>query len=224
MAQSDTTVAGNGSSINDKVAKAKSALSNASRDFPSAKPAAAAAAPHRQGMISSMVKAVSANKQESAGIGKELGAKARNISDYAASAPKMHKGGPVKANGIYSLLAGEHVLPRHEVAKAKRHALMAAGMKSLARQNSENTEGYDGTAPNQPMTAGEPKKTSGGSKKSTSGITVRPEGKVSNHQGQYDRPKIKAAAHSKGKPTDPVSPRNVKAGVMRGKDSNGQMD
>ena len=216
MAQSDTSNAGNGSSINDKVAKAKSTLSNVSRDFPSAKPAAAAA-PHRQGMISSMVNKVKANIQESAGIGKELGVKAQNVSDYAASAPKMHKGGRIPADGIYSMKAGEHVLTAKEAVLAKKHALMAVGMKSLAK--TQGAEEVD----EQPTTSGEPAKPSMGSKKSTSGITVRPEGKVSNKQGQNDRPKIKAASHSKGKPTDPVSPKNSKSGVMHGK-SSGQID
>lgn len=220
MAQQDTTAAGNGSSINDKVAKAKSTLSNASRDFPSAPKAAPAATPSRSGMISSMMNKVKSNVQESKGVSAELGAKAQNISDYSNAVPKMHKGGRVMADGIYNMKAGEHVLTAKEAVLAKKHALMAVGMKSLAK-----TQGAETADDNEPQskTSGEPVKPSMGSKKSTSGITVRPEGKVSNHQGQYDRPKIKAAMHSKGKPSEPIHPKNAKSGVMHGKTS-GQMD
>lgn len=45
----------------------------------------------------------------------------------------MHKGGPVKADGAYNLKAGEHVLTASEAANARKHALMASGMKSLAK-------------------------------------------------------------------------------------------
>jgi hypothetical protein len=44
----------------------------------------------------------------------------------------MHKGGTVKVSGDYNLQAGEHVLTASEAAKARNHALMASGMKSLA--------------------------------------------------------------------------------------------
>jgi lysophospholipid acyltransferase (LPLAT)-like uncharacterized protein len=46
---------------------------------------------------------------------------------------KMHNGGPVMADGVYRLKAGEHVLTAPEAAKAKKHAMMASGMKSLAK-------------------------------------------------------------------------------------------
>lgn len=45
----------------------------------------------------------------------------------------MHTGGPVMADGAYNLKAGEHVLTAPEAAKAKKHALMASGIKSLAK-------------------------------------------------------------------------------------------
>jgi hypothetical protein len=45
---------------------------------------------------------------------------------------KMHNGGTVKADGAYDLKAGEHVLTAPEAAKARNHALMASGMKSMA--------------------------------------------------------------------------------------------
>lgn len=45
----------------------------------------------------------------------------------------MHNGGPVLADGAYRLKAGEHVLTAPEATKARKHALMASGMKSLAK-------------------------------------------------------------------------------------------
>lgn len=45
---------------------------------------------------------------------------------------KMHSGGTVKKDGAYSLKAGEHVLTAPEADKARNHALIASGMKSLA--------------------------------------------------------------------------------------------
>lgn len=50
-----------------------------------------------------------------------------------SNAPKMHKGGPVKKDGIYSLQAGEHVLTADEAQMARKHAIMASGMKSLSK-------------------------------------------------------------------------------------------
>ena len=46
---------------------------------------------------------------------------------------KLHNGGPVKADGAYDLQAGEHVLTASEAGKARQHALMTSGMKSLAK-------------------------------------------------------------------------------------------
>ena len=45
----------------------------------------------------------------------------------------MHKGGPVTHDGIYRLKMGEHVLTEAEAKNARKHALMASGMKSLAK-------------------------------------------------------------------------------------------
>ena len=47
--------------------------------------------------------------------------------------PTMHKGGPVMKDGTYRLKMGEHVLTAKETAKAKQHALMSSGIKSLAK-------------------------------------------------------------------------------------------
>jgi hypothetical protein len=47
--------------------------------------------------------------------------------------PMMHKGGTVKADGVYGLKAGEHVLTASEAAVARKHALMFSGLKSLAK-------------------------------------------------------------------------------------------
>ncbi len=55
------------------------------------------------------------------------------------SAPKMHKGGPIKADGIYRLKAGEHVLTADEATKARKHALMITGMHSLAKAGAKKT-------------------------------------------------------------------------------------
>src|ERR1035437_4518133 len=46
---------------------------------------------------------------------------------------KMHSGGPVKADGLYQLKAGEHVLTAKEAAKARTHAILASGLKSLSK-------------------------------------------------------------------------------------------
>jgi len=61
-----------------------------------------------------------------------LQARKDNVAAYKAAYPKMHKGGLVKADGIYDLQAGEHVLTGAEAKQARKHALMASGMKSLA--------------------------------------------------------------------------------------------
>ena len=111
--------------IATKLSAAKGVLSRASSAFPSSmapkapasKPASAAPAP----------------KPAAPSLGKELSEKASNVSAYAATAPKMHNGGPVLADGVYSMKKGEHVLTEAEAKKARKHALMAAGMKSLAK-------------------------------------------------------------------------------------------
>jgi hypothetical protein len=55
-----------------------------------------------------------------------------NAAKAPADIPHLHHGGPVPTDGIYKLKAGEHVLTAKEAAKAKKHALLASGLKSLA--------------------------------------------------------------------------------------------
>jgi hypothetical protein len=110
---------------NSKVAAAKSALARAkAAGFPSMPKVAPVA-----------IKAAPAPKPASGGgdptVGASLKAKSDNVNEYLNSLPKMHKGGPVLADGAYQLKAGEHVLAKGEAAKATKHALMASGMKSL---------------------------------------------------------------------------------------------
>lgn len=141
------------------VAGAKSALSTANKKFPSSmapKSTAPAAKPAAKPASS-----ISVGEPEK-GIKGELASKADNVNAYAASLPKMHDGGPVKKDGAYQLQAGEHVLTAVEARIARRHAIAASGMKSLAKWAPKKT-------------SGEPAKSKTGEKKNTSNITVRPE-------------------------------------------------
>lgn len=61
-------------------------------------------------------------------IGDELIAKQKMVSGL----PKLHKGGPVPSDGAYQLKAGEHVLTAPEAGRARQHALIRAGMRSMA--------------------------------------------------------------------------------------------
>lgn len=83
--------------------------------------------------------------------------------------PKMHRGGPVMADGVYQLQKGEHVLTAPEAARAKKHALMHAGMRSLANM---------GIKQSKEATSGEPSKMdkpAAGHTVSVRHISVRPE-------------------------------------------------
>jgi len=55
------------------------------------------------------------------------------VSRPAEITPSFHKGGTVKKDGTYRLQAGEHVLTAPEADKARNHAIMASGIKSLAK-------------------------------------------------------------------------------------------
>jgi hypothetical protein len=107
------------SSVDTALANAKAALAHADAKFPRAAAAAPAAKPAAPAAPS---------------IGAELKAKSGMVGKarQALDAPKMHKGGPVPADGIYTLKKGEHVLTEKEVGTVKKHALMATGLKSLA--------------------------------------------------------------------------------------------
>lgn len=105
--------------VSKALADAKGALAHANSTFPSSKPAAKpapAAAPAKPAPT----------------LGDELAATKQQIDKNKPALPKMHSGGPVMADGAYQLKAGEHVLTASEAQKARKHALMASGMKSLA--------------------------------------------------------------------------------------------
>ena len=107
----------------DAVTAAKQALEHAKTAFPTpTTPTPSVAAPKVA------VKATSAPS-----IGQELAAKKTMVDKARSVLPTMHNGGPVLADGGYQLKAGEHVLTASEAAKARKHALMASGMKSLAK-------------------------------------------------------------------------------------------
>lgn len=140
---------------NDAVSKtldsAKGALAHANASFPGSSPSPKTAP-------------ASASVKSAPTLGDELKVKSDNVQNYMSSLPKMHSGGPVATDGAYQLKAGEHVLTAPEAAQARKHAMMAAGMKSPAKT---------------PVTSGEPKKQDAAikkpAKKMTKGVTVRPE-------------------------------------------------
>ena len=113
------------SPINSMVAKAKSTLAHANNAFPSPK-----ASPSPVKVSAPVTPKPQSNPEGN--IGAELADKAKNVKQYEG-APKMHKGGPITADGVYALKAGEHVLAPGEADKARKHAIMASGMKSLMR-------------------------------------------------------------------------------------------
>ena len=110
----------------DTLSDAKAALANANKAFPSSpiqSVGASAAAPAPK----------VADKPVAPSLGQELATKKTMVDKARSALPKMHKGGTVTADGGYDLKAGEHVLTAPEAAKARQHALMASGMKSLAK-------------------------------------------------------------------------------------------
>ena len=116
---------------NDAVSKAlagaKATLKNANTAFPSAK------APVSSQAAAPAPKPAAPAPKPAPTTGDELKAKQDNVNTYLKSIPKMHVGGPVTEDGPYQLKAGEHVLTEPEAKKARKHALMAVGMKSLAK-------------------------------------------------------------------------------------------
>jgi hypothetical protein len=106
----------------DALSDAKAALAHANKAFPSSTaPKAPSTAPA---------------PRAPSNLGTELAEKGKMMNNARMAlndTPKMHKGGTVKADGNYNLKAGEHVLTAPEAAKARSHALMASGMKSLAK-------------------------------------------------------------------------------------------
>jgi hypothetical protein len=111
--------------VPDALSDAKAALAHANAAFPPAPKAASVPA-----------KPAAPKPAPLSGLAAELNEKGKmmkNAKMALSDAPKMHKGGPIKADGVYTLKAGEHVLTAPEAAKARTHALMASGMKSLAK-------------------------------------------------------------------------------------------
>jgi hypothetical protein len=138
--------------VSKALASAKATLAHANAAFPTAdKPAAPAP------------KAPAAKPAPT--LGDELAAKATMVGKArgALGVPRMHNGGPVPADGMYQLKAGEHVLTAPEAEKARKHALMAVGMKSLTKPASKGQPNKMDAAHKMPE------------KKKTTGITVRSE-------------------------------------------------
>lgn len=114
--------------VNTMLAAAKGTLAGANKTFPSPK----AAAPAKP-----VVPAAPTTKSAPT-LGEELSAKKTMVDKAQKALPSMHNGGPVAADGAYQLRAGEHVLTASEAVKARKHALMAVGMKSLAKPGKTN--------------------------------------------------------------------------------------
>ena len=106
----------------DALSDAKAALAHANVAFPTATPKTATPA-----------QAASKAITTAPSIGQELANKKIMVDKARIALPKMHNGGPVLADGAYQLKMGEHVLTAAEAKKARTHALMASGMKSLAK-------------------------------------------------------------------------------------------
>ncbi len=107
----------------DALSDAKAALAHANKAFP---PKAVSTTPAPK------ASAVTPAKKTPT-LGDELAAKKVLVDKAISALPKMHKGGPVTVDGAYNLKAGEHVLTAKEAGRARSHALMAGGMRSLAR-------------------------------------------------------------------------------------------
>lgn len=113
--------------ISDMLASAKSTLAEANT-FPSMSAPGKAVKPATPAKPAKPVESNLGTELRETNKMKAVGIKAQS-----PEIPKMHKGGPVMADGDYNLKAGEHVLTGPEAAKARTHALLASGMKSLAK-------------------------------------------------------------------------------------------
>jgi hypothetical protein len=150
-----------GDGVSVKVQGAKDALAHARAAFPQPKAVQIGAPRAAYPPLTPVKKAAPT-------VGDELKAKSDNVDQYLKAIPKMHNGGPVIGDGPRMLKDGEHVLTAAEAKKARKHALMAVGMKSLAKE------------PAGKKTMGEPTENDEmlkqpSNKKSTSDIRVRPE-------------------------------------------------
>lgn len=119
----------NGNNVESTLRTARNVLSQANSAFPSSM-APKAPAPKRPAVAPA--KSSSSTGEPEPGIGAELKAKEANVNQYV-NAPKMHNGGPVPHDGLYQMKRGEHVLTEAEAKKARKFALMGAGMASLAK-------------------------------------------------------------------------------------------
>lgn len=151
----------------------------------------------------------SAPKPSSPRVPTSWGAATADIERSGGQIPKMHSGGPVLQDGVYRLKKGEHVLTPREVSRARNHAMIAAGMKSLVKAGSAQTAEPASAVSQGPSTGGEPssavKKSGSMSKKSTSHITVRPErnpGGPAKNSGEKSSSTLRS---SSGKPGSKVS-------------------
>lgn len=114
-------------SVSSKLDAAKTTLAHAKSAFP-ARP---------NPVVKAQPTPKPAPAAKPAGLDAELKAKSDNVNQYSG-APKMHTGGPIKADGVYSLKQGEHVLSPKEAEqlhdmhhKAKTILKMTSGLKSL---------------------------------------------------------------------------------------------
>ena len=150
--------------VSVKVQGAKDALAHAAgKNFPTlSKPAAPAAKPA----------AAAPAKTEGQDIASGLKAKEDTVNEYLKNAPKMHNGGPVVGDGPRNLKDGEHVLTAAEAKIVRKHAMLAAGLKSLAKEAPKAKTGNAKTG-GQPDEMDDIQKQP--EKKQTSTIKVRPE-------------------------------------------------
>lgn len=102
------------------------------------KPAKSAAS-KASGVGAGLSKAGQALSEATSKIGDTAAAKASSaahdvdVPKQATAPTSFHKGGSVKKSGVYRLKKGEHVLTEPEVGKVRSHAMLAAGLKSLAK-------------------------------------------------------------------------------------------
>ncbi len=164
----------------DALSDAKAALAHANKAFPT-KAVATTPAPKAS--------AVTPAKAARGGLGVELAEKGKmmnNARKALGDLPKMHKGGPVTVDGAYHLKAGEHVLTAKEAGRARAHALMAGGMRSLAKPAAAPTKRGTASMTVEPMPKTsfadknlDPKAAPGGSAQRISSDNAKPAGSIS---------------------------------------------
>ena len=121
----------NGNNIESTLRTARNVLSSANSAFPSSM-APKAPAPK----TAAAPKPPTSNEEfgtPERSVKEGLAANRANVAAYEKAYPKMHNGGPVPHDGLYQMKRGEHVLTEAEAKKARKFALMGAGMASLAK-------------------------------------------------------------------------------------------